>query len=395
MKVVMATPCLYDSTSPFNHLLFDILNGLISDGASLFRIVATEDKRDRSYTMGIEGDAVTYCPVKRKSAPHASIIKRYLLDSLCALRMARRIRKSGGTVLLEDVSYSSLFTVRAAKRRGMRVVAMLQDIWPDNAVASGLIRKGSFLYRFFERRQSYVYKKADKILCISDDMKRLLLSKGIEESRIEVIYNWGYSDAPVDIPFEENAFAEKAGLYKDTFYAVYAGNIGRMQNVELVVAAAELLKNNPGVEFLIIGDGARRGEIEAMVKAAKLPNVRMLPLQPSSLATSLYCAAGVNLIPLVKDGIQTAMPSKTPVVLSCGRPTVFAFGRDCGFAETVAGREGLFAVSCEDARELADTITEIYRERPSARGAHELFSLLFSQKENVRRYVAALRGDEA
>ena len=125
----------------------------------------------------------------------------------------------------------------------MHVVSMLQDVWPDNAVASGLISQGGLIYNFFEGWQKKVYKKSDKLICISDDMKKFIANKGVPLEKISVIYNWGYTDEAVDIAWEDNKFVRKYALSKDIFYAVYAGNIGRMQNVELIVRAAEKLKD--------------------------------------------------------------------------------------------------------------------------------------------------------
>ena len=71
-----------------------------------------------------------------------------------------------------------------------------------------------------------------------DDMKDFIVTKGVDDQKIEVIYNWGYSDEVVNIPWEQNKFVQKYDLEKD-FYAVYAGNIGKMQNVELIVRAAK------------------------------------------------------------------------------------------------------------------------------------------------------------
>lgn len=119
---------------------------------------------------------------------------------------------------------------------------MLQDVWPDNAAQSHLISEGSLLYKYFEMWQKSVYKNADKLICISDDMKDFIVSKGVNADKIEVIYNWGYSDDVVDIPWEENEFVKKYNLSRDKFYAIYAGNIGKMQNVEIVVNAAKELQ---------------------------------------------------------------------------------------------------------------------------------------------------------
>lgn len=391
MKIVIATPILYDSTSPFNHLFRDILEGLIQKGHPLTRLVAVENEQDSAYTMGLSMD---YIPVTRKAADRGNIITRYLKDSHTALRMSRRIKKTQADVLFEDACYSSHFTVRAAKRCGMQVVTMLQDVWPDNAVQSGLLREGSLLYRFFEYFQQYVYKNSHRLICISDDMKAFLVSKGIPEEKITVIYNWGYTDETVDIPWEENAFVKKYGLSSDIFYPIYAGNIGRMQNVELVLQAAQRLQNRQDIRFLVIGAGARSDAIRQLAEEMELTNVQFLPFQPSELATSVYSAAGVNLIPLVPGGVKTALPSKTGVVLSCGRPALFAYGSDCAFAQMLpTGGCGCADPSDPDA--LAQQIAELAQRKDYDRESiYGVFRAHFTRGSNVARYVAVITGEQ-
>lgn len=392
MKIAIATPILYDKASPFNHLFRDILEGLLKQGHEITRIAAVEDLHDQEYMMGLEYDSQRCIPIVRKKADHSNIITRYLLDSWTNLKMAQQIRKlTAQDVLFEDVSYSSWLSVWAAKRRGLRVVAMLQDVWPDNAVQSGLIREGSLLYRFFEGFQRYVYRNADRLVCISDDMKAFIVSKGVPEEKISVIYNWGYSDETVNIPWEENAFVKKYGLSKDIFYAVYAGNIGRMQNVEIVVEAAKLFQNQNDIKFLIIGGGARRDAIASLIDQYGLENVEMLPMQPSELALHIYSAAGVNLIPLVKDGTRSALPSKTGVVLSCGRPAVFTFGKDSRIGRKLETVGAAYTVGPEDPQELADRILKI-AECPDfdREPMYAMFRQHFSRKDSIDQYASIL-----
>ena len=388
MKIAIATPILFDKTSPFNHLFHDILEGFLDAGHSVTRLVAVEQETDTGYDLGIKHPEMKYIPVRRKAADHGNIITRYIKDSLTNWRMARKLREVDAEVLFEDVSYSSWLAVRAAKKKGMRVVAMLQDVWPDNAVQSGLLREGSLLYRFFELFQRYVYKKADRIICISDDMKAFIASKGVAEDKITVIYNWGYTDEIVDISWEENEFVKKFDLQKDLFYAIYAGNIGRMQNVELVLNAAQLLQDEDKIKFLIIGAGAREQQIKEMAEEMKLPNVEFLPFQPSELATSIYSAAGVNLIPLVPGGVKTALPSKTGVCLSCGQPVVFCFGEDCRFAQTVRTYKAGDCVSAEDPAELAEVIRTLSAQENVKE--YSLFLEKFVKDKNVQDYVGAI-----
>lgn len=375
MKIAIATPILFDKTSPFNHLFKDILGGFLGAGHEIIRFVAVRDDAEDGFKYGYEN--IQYVKYKRKESGHSNIISRYVRDTLTNIREARDIKKSGADVLFEDVSYSSFWSVRAAKKKKMRVVAMLQDVWPDNAVQSGLIKANGLLYRYFEFWQKYVYKHANKIICISDDMKDFIASKGVEESKIEVIYNWGYGDKIVNIPWEENKFVEKYSLKKE-FYVVYAGNIGKMQNVELVVRAARKM---PKTQFLIIGDGANREKIEKMVEG--LRNVRMLPFQPPELAEHIYSMAGVNVIPLVEGGTKTAMPSKTGIILSCGRPVIFCFGSGTKFAKKVEQFGAGVSVDASDENELINAIRTV----TVGQGAQKLFEYDFKRDLNIMKYV--------
>ena len=395
MRIVIATPILYSPTSPFNHLFKDIIGGFLEAGNQVVRLVAVENENETEYKYGYEGKNIEYKLYKRKSSDHGNIISRYVRDTLTNIREAIGILKLKNVdVLFEDVSYSSFWAVKAAKMKGIKVVAMLQDVWPDNAVQSHLISEGSFLYKYFEMWQKSVYKNADKLICISDDMKDFIVSKGVDADKIEVIYNWGYSDDVVDIPWEENKFVKKYNLSRDKFYAVYAGNIGKMQNVEIVVNAAKELQDREDIQFLIIGDGARREAIEEM--ASGLKNVTMLPMQPSELATHIYSAAGVNIIPLVAGGTKTAMPSKTGVVLSCGQPVIFTFGNESRFARKVMENKAGASVNPTDYAEFAHLIRDFSnQEFCSRKEIYKTYQSLFARSKNIGEYAKVIMGNES
>lgn len=395
MRLAISTPTLFDKTSPFNHLFVDMLHGFIEAGFQVHRYVACRNDQEKDYEFGING--IQYTTFKRKDSSRKNIIKRYALDNITNIRIAHAIKKEGADVLLEDVTYCSFWTVTAAKKKGIRVVAMIQDVWPDNAVQSGLIKNNGILYRFFEWWQQRVYKRADKLICISEDMKNFIASKGVDKDKIEVIYNWGYSDDIVDIPWNKNEFVRKYNLSDEKFYAVYAGNIGKMQNVELVVRAAKRLEGNAAIHFLIIGDGAKREEIELL--ATDCSNVTMLPFQPSELAPHIYSMSGVNIIPLVEGGAYTAMPSKTGVVLSCGRPVVFCFGSETSFSNILQRYGAGISVSATDENELADVVLK-YSKKYSKNnlirneGSDRFFMDYFVRSKNIRNYVRVLQSME-
>lgn len=389
MRIVIATPILYSPTSPFNHLFKDIIGGFLEAGNQVVRLVAVENENETEYKYGYEGKNIEYRLYKRKSSDHGNIISRYVRDTLTNISEAIGILKLKDVdVLFEDVSYSSFWAVKAAKMKGIKVVAMLQDVWPDNAVQSHLISEGSFLYKYFEMWQKSVYRNADKLICISDDMKDFIVSKGVDADKIEVIYNWGYSDDVVDIPWEENEFVKKYNLSRDKFYAIYAGNVGKMQNVEIVVNAAKELQDRKDIQFLIIGDGARREAVEEM--ASGLKNVTMLPMQPSELATHIYSAAGVNIISLVAGGTKTAMPSKTGVVLSCGQPVIFTFGSGSRFAKKVMENKAGCSVDATKESELVDAILRIQKGSDVFSKNQTMFKQYFMRSKSIGMYVKTM-----
>lgn len=388
MKIVIATPVLYRETSPFNHLFKDIIGGFLEDGNQVIRLVAVEDETQKEFKYGYMGPNIEYKLFKRKNCERSNIMSRYIRDTLTNIRQAMTIlRLKNVDILFEDVSYSSFWVVKAAKLKGIKVVAMLQDVWPDNAVQSNLISKNSVLYKYFEFWQKSVYKNADRIICISDDIKKFISRKNINENKIEVIYNWGYSDDIVDISWDKNEFVKKFNLDKEKKYVIYAGNIGKMQNVEIVVNAAKVLQNREDIVFLIIGDGAKKTEIKEMLNNSK--NVIMLPMQPSELALHIYSAASVNLIPLVTGGTKTALPSKTGVVLSCGRPTIFTFGEDSYFSYILNKYNAGKSVSSNSAEQLANSIIETVDNNKNFKkeDVYRLFNDLFLKKQNVLKYV--------
>ncbi len=380
MNIVIATPVMQEENSPFRHLFRDILNSFLEEGHHLTRLAAYAGKADKGFTLGMQNPDIRYILFRRGKHSKNGILKRYLSDSLIQIRMAVRILTLGGmNSLFEDVSYSSVWSVLAARIKGLKIVSMVQDVWPDNAVQSGLLRQNSLIQKYFEQQQRYVYRHSHRIICISDDIKAFLISKGVGEKKISVVYNWGYSEDIVDIPWEKNEFVKKFMLDKNLFYAVYAGNIGWMQNVDIVVEAANLLRDKRDIHFLIVGDGARREEIRLLIQRYALRNVTLLPMQPSALALHIYSAAGANVIPLVPGAVRTALPSKTGICMSCGKPVIICADPYSHLGRMIRDARAGYVLSACDPEALAQTVLQCQQENKEYQnGVHNCYRTWFT-----------------
>ena len=239
------------------------------------------------------------------------------------------------------------------------VVYNVQDIFPLNASLSGNLSKKSILYRILSSMQRYAYKKASHIITISEDMKETLVEEGVDKNKISVIYNWSYQDKMYDI--ENIDFSNVSQIFnKDKFNVVYAGNIGVMQNVEIIIKAADLLKYEEKIHFHIIGDGVNKNKLYQMSKELMLNNISFWSMMGSEDAPSIYASADVNVIPLIKDVYKTALPSKTATCIACGKPIIFCVGTNSRFVNKAKKEIGCFAVDSDDAEGLKEAILSVY-----------------------------------
>ena len=114
---------------------------------------------------------------------------------------------------------------------------------------------------------------------------------------------------------------------------VYAGNLGKMQNVELILETAALMKDDADISFYIVGGGVNEVQLKAFAKEKDLNNVTFVGMQPPEEVADLYAAADVNVIPLQKGLIYAALPSKTADCLIAGKPIITCVDDEAKFVK--------------------------------------------------------------
>lgn len=206
------------------------------------------------------------------------------------------------------------------------VVYNAQDLFPDTLSGTGLAKRGGLLWKIGSWVARVTFNNTDKIIAISEDIKRTLVEeKGIPANKVVVVYNWVDSDAVVPMKKEDNPLYEEFGISRKKFHVVYAGNLGNAQNINIVVDAAARLREREDVEFVVFGSGGLEGDIRARIEAEELKNLKLLPLQPVERVKYVYSLGDVCLVSC-KEGLGgSAMPSKTWSILACGRPVLANF----------------------------------------------------------------------
>ena len=215
-------------------------------------------------------------------------------------------------------------------RRKKRFVYNAQDLFPETLSGAGLANTGGLLWKIGMWVSNVTFRYSDKIIAISQDIKRSIVARGVPEEKVEVIYNWVDENAVQPVAKEENPLYEEFGLSREAFTVVYAGNLGNAQNIGIILDAAKLFNDNDNandkrVQFVIFGTGGLEEEIRRRIAEEGLTNVRLLPLLPYERVSQVY-SLGDACVVSCKAGLGgSAMPSKTWTIMSCGRPVIASF----------------------------------------------------------------------
>lgn len=290
-----------------------------------------------------------------------------------------------------DVVYVfNLVTLDFASRllrifRGSRIVLDVQDLWPDSVAGSGMMRN-RLLLGLLNRWCRAFYRRADRLIVLSPGFKRLLISRGVPEDKIEVIYNW-YDQEDAVLPAPDPDTAGQLG-FTGRFNVVFAGTMGKAQALEPVIECARRLRERaPDVLFTFVGGGIAVDHLKE--RAEGLENVQFLGRRQPSEMGAVYANADALLVHLKDDPLfEITIPSKIQAYLSVGRPILCGVKGDASDVIREAGAGVAFLP--EDPASLAEAIDslrgrgEAERQRMGENG-RAFYREHFRMDEGVRR----------
>ena len=215
--------------------------------------------------------------------------------------------------------------------RGAKYVYNVQELYPDLAINSGYV-KSRFAIGVLCWLERFVYQHAAAVTTIGPTMRRRIAAR-VPERPVVVIPNPADIDSMRPLA-RKNDFARVHHL-NEHFVVTYAGNMGLMQGLDDVLAAAELMRECSNVVYLFVGEGVVASALHESAAARGLPNVRFLPQQPYSLVPEIYATSDVCLVPLIGAIACEAIPSKVARIMACGRPALAIAPADSDLAKLV------------------------------------------------------------
>lgn len=339
-----------DKPGPSVHLLGDIID-LFKKNEILIYQKSEKDEIDIEKTRTIK--------ISAKRPPKWNLLGRYVADYRYTKRVIKSLVDNNVTAKTFFVQSSPLayYIVKHLKKHNIesRVVYNAQDVFPDNIQGNNIIKK--ILFFPFAHLSKKLYMLSDHIITISPDIKTTIEKKIKERDKISVVHNWPNSTVII-----ENLDFKKRHNLEDKFVVLYAGNIGKFQDVEMVVKTAKKIDND-NIVFVIQGDGVRRKKIEKQVKSQSLRNVIFLPHDRLENMPTTYNSVDINLVTLKRDIYKTALPSKLPFCLNTRTPLIFTVEKNSSIAEILVDDNLTKTIAPGNIIDLRDEILYFYDNR--------------------------------
>ena len=252
--------------------------------------------------------------------------------------------------------------------RGAPYVLHVQDLWPDSILESTMVsnsRAGRMIRSVLEPWLRSVYAGASGVIGIAPTMVRSLTTRGSDDSKTALVYNWADDSAP-------DRSSEKSPVKTEV---LFAGNIGDMQDLETVVRAAKLIEDVP-VSLTIVGDGVARESVMALAKELRTDNITFRGAVPREEMPEIYSSADFSLVTLRDlEVFRGTIPSKFQASIAHGVPVITTVQGD--LRGLVEEHNVGFIADAEDAESLAQAM----------RSAHSMKSEEYSELQKRTRNV--------
>jgi glycosyltransferase involved in cell wall biosynthesis len=238
------------------------------------------------------------------------------------------------------------------------------DLWPQTLQAMGVVRS-PLAVRMVERLMAALYRRCALILAQS---RRYVaeIQRACREPR-PVVYFPSWAEAVFDM--QSAARAPEVPAAPGTLTIMFAGNIGEAQDFPAVLDAAELLREQSNVRWVLVGDGsAARWVEQEIVRRGLTERVLMPGRYPVDRMPSFYQHADALLVCLRDEPIfAMTVPGKLQTYLAAGRPVLAMLNGEG--ADVVTRSRCGFACAAGDARGLADAVTRLAALTPEQRTA--------------------------
>ena len=346
MNILFLSLSRFDDVSA-RGIYSDLMREFISRGNEVY-IASPTERRFGKPTHLIESPHCHILKIKTLNIQKTNIIEKGIGTLLLESQFDRAIRRTWPDVHFDLILYSTppitfnKVIERNRRRCGARTYLMLKDIFPQNAVDLGMMKKGSLLYKLFRNKERKLYAISDRIGCMSPANCRYVIEHNpeVDPAKVELCPN---AVMPVEIPeitdVQRADILKKHGIPADKTIYVYGGNLGKPQGIGFLMDVVEANEQQPDTHIVIVGSGTEYPKIADRFDATQPKNATLLSALPQQEYDKLVRACDVGLIFLDRRFTIPNFPSRLLSYLENSMPVLLATDTNCDMGR-IAETEG-------------------------------------------------------
>ncbi len=343
------------STLDENGIYTDLMREFVKDNHKVYIISPTE-KRKQQPTRLIENDSYKILKLQIGNTQKTNVIEKGISTLTLESKFQRGIKDYFPDVKYDLVIYTTPpITLQRAieyvkKRDNAITYLLLKDIFPQNAVDLGMVRKtgvGGLLYKYFKSKEKRLYELSDYIGCMSQANVEYLLTQNpeITPDKVEVCPNSIEPKAIEKKPQKVKAVKEKYKIPYDRTVFIYGGNLGKPQGIDFLIECLKANKNNELVYFVIAGSGTEFNKLKDFFDSEKLKNAQLFAQLPKEDYEILANSCDVGLIFLDKRFTIPNFPSRLLSYMQASMPVLAATDVNTDIGQVI--EQGKFGLWCE------------------------------------------------
>ena len=349
----------------------DLMREFIKRGNDVY-IASPTERRFGKPTHLIDSPNCHILKIRTLNIQKTNIVEKGIGTLLLESQFDRAIHKYWGNVNFDLVLYATppitfnKVIERVKKRCGCRSYLMLKDIFPQNAVDLGMMKRGSLLHKLFRRKEERLYQISDRIGCMSPANCEYVIrhNPSVDQNKVELCPN---AVEPIELPelsqAERNELLSKFAIPTDKTLFIYGGNLGKPQGIDFLLKVVETNEKNSNSHIVIVGSGTEYNRIAQWFIEHKPSNATLLSALPKNEYDRLIRACQVGLIFLDPRFTIPNFPSRLLSYLENSMPVLLATDANTDMGR-IAEREGfgLWAQS-GDLKKFKDNMTMLANDK--------------------------------
>lgn len=400
MRIAAINQYYWPDLAATSQLLTDLCEHLAAQGHDVHVVTGRSryagnhaDLPEEEEHNGVKIHRVWALNMGRKSLLHRAA--DFASFNASALFGALKVPEVDAILSLSTPPLVATLGVAAKALKGARLIYWVQDLYPDLAVALGALSAEGPVARAASIVSSQILAQSDGVVALGGKMREQLIARGARPDRTHVIDNWSDGAAIVPMRVDENPLRKSWGTL-DRFCVMYSGNFGLAHDFVTLNAAFEKLGSDPAMDFVLVGNGEKKTQVEKLAKEKNLSSMRFLPLFPREDLGHSLTSADVHLICLENALSGMVVPSKLYGVMAAGRPSIYVGPRDSDVWRILEETDAGICVENGDVDGLVKALETLKGDEKlrakMGKNAREAFVNRFDRGHALRKWEAVLTG---